>query len=145
MVTWRLPWRGRSATSSPPAVGDPELVVLASGADDAVPSSAALGEAGFRDERPVVLRHLLRLPAEQTAEVTARCVAEGYVVDESVAVDVDADGLELLAVARVTVVDAVSLSRERSRMASIVSRARGRVDGWALLGRGDTPVTGATP
>ena len=140
MVTWRLPWRNGSQNASRPEPGDPGLRPLVSGTDEAVPSSVALAEAGFEDDAPVVLRHLLRVPQAELAAVSERCISHGYVIDESVATDV-VDGLALLPVAQTMVVDAVALSRERARMASAVSRAGGRVEGWVLLRAADTPVT----
>ena len=143
MLTWKWPRRKGSVKTSPLQVGDPTLVVVASGHDEGLPSSTALGEAGFDDPGPVVLRHLLQVPENEREAVVRRCVADGYDVDGSVPDESDADGRALVAVATVTTVDAVSLSRSRSRMASLVSRAGGRVEGWAVLRRADTPVTGS--
>ncbi|ALG85178.1 hypothetical protein [Gordonia phthalatica] len=141
MVTWKWPWRKGQVKPQPPEVGDPTLVIAVAGDDEAVATSVAFGAAGFDDDGPVVERHLLRIPASQREDVTRRCVVDGYEVDQSVPSSDADDGLVLLAVARVAVVDAVSLSRTRSRMASVASRAGGRVEGWAVLRRGDTPVT----
>ncbi|MBM7367076.1 ribonuclease E inhibitor RraB [Gordonia hydrophobica] len=144
MVTWKLPWRNSSAKTVPLAVGDPTLTVVVSGSDESVASSVALGEAGFDGAEPVVVRHLLAVPVDQREAVSGRCVVEGYEVDAAVRAESDDAGTVIVAMAQVMTVDAVTLSRARARMASIVSRVGGRVVGWALLRPADTPVTGAT-
>lgn len=141
MVTWKLPWRKKKRNPAPPDVGDPTLVVAVSGEDESVATSAAFAAAGFDGNGPVIERHLLWIPQSRRDEVIHRCVVDGYQVDGGVPVAAADDGLVLVAVARVTNPDAVSLSRTRSRMSSTASRAGGRVAGWAILSRGDTPVT----
>lgn len=135
MVTWKLPWRNGSAKPAPPEPGDRQLLPVASGMDEAVPSSVALEECGFDDGAVVVLRHLLRVPQSQLAVVTERCVSHGYVIDPGVESDV-VDNLILLPVAQATVVDAVVLSRERARW-PVPSRERvvGSTAGWCCARR----------
>ncbi|AUH68737.1 MULTISPECIES: hypothetical protein [Gordonia] len=141
MVSWKLPWRSDAARAPEPVVGDPDLRVVVSGTDETVASSVALAQAGFASTEAVVLRHVVRLPASAVGGVLERVGADGYAVDESpvdervVAAGPDAadDALTTLALARVMPVDAVALSRERARIASMVSRAEGAVVGWAVL------------
>lgn len=145
MVSWRLPWRGKTDSVEAPEVGDSGLVLAARSDDEAIASSTVLDEAGFSTLDPVVLRITLVLPAAGAPDVIARCALDGYLVDPSaVQISLDSDPIPV-ALARVMTVDPVSVSRERARMGSIASRANGRVHGWEVLRApepaGDTPVT----
>lgn len=106
--------------------------------DDTVASSIMLESSDFRASAQAVVRHLLILPIGRAADAVAVVGLDGYV-----AVDVEtAHGLpavsiaadhQLVVVARVQMLDAIHLSRERSRMASLGSRHGGSVLGWQVL------------
>ncbi|EGD55820.1 hypothetical protein [Gordonia neofelifaecis] len=138
MVSWKLPWRTGSGNSAALRIDDPSLRIVAEGADETVPSSAALASCGFDEVAPVVLRHLLQLPPVEVDAVMARLAADGYVRDPAAESDGAEDGSISVTIARVLPVDAVVLSRERARMSSMMSRAGGRVTGWAVLRVPDT-------
>ncbi|MGW2664222.1 hypothetical protein ACWCW7_24940 [Nocardia tengchongensis] len=128
MKSWWQRWRGRGgATQLDP--GRPDLVVVASSFDDAEACSAALGKAlDWTADRPVVLRHHLRLPAAQVNAVQVIAAQGGY----DTASVTDADPVRLV-LQRVQILDAVHCSQERSRMAGLAQRHDGDVLGWDAL------------
>ncbi|MEV0294981.1 hypothetical protein [Nocardia sp. NPDC050710] len=121
--------------------GDPEpldpdrtdLVVVASSFDDAEACSTALARAtGLAADEPAVLRHHLRIPAAQRERVCEIAAQDGY----APAPHPDpkaADGLEILILRRVQVVDALHCSQEKSRMAGLAQRHDGFADGWDAM------------
>ncbi|MFT4086049.1 MAG: hypothetical protein QM658_02670 [Gordonia sp. (in: high G+C Gram-positive bacteria)] len=134
----KWPWR-RSGGGSSLRIDDPDVRPMVGSYDDALASSTVLDDAGWTAGADGILRHLLWLPAGQVAEVASLAGLEGYVRSEHVVDDDPAapDGLRALLLARVQRIDSVEVSRERSRMASLVSRRGGQVGGWAVLGSSD--------
>ncbi|MEE3852411.1 hypothetical protein VZC37_18875 [Gordonia sp. LSe1-13] len=121
-----------------------ELVVVAESDDDAAASSVVLDRSSWRPEDEVVLRHVLRLPASRLDDAVATAALDGYtsVVVDQRTTDTNAEptgdgesGLVVVHLARVQMLDAVHLSQERSRMASLGSRHRGVVLRWQVLQR----------
>ena len=107
--------------------------------DDAIASSTALDASSWRAEEEGILRHDLEVPAERLADAAAVAALDGYeVVDDErwgprpQTVD---DRLEVLVLARVQLLDAMHLSQERSRMASLGSRHGGIARRWSVLQR----------
>lgn len=128
-----------------------DLVVVASGFDDAEACSAALERAVAESPRwvaaaEVVLRHHLRLPADSLAAAAALAAQDGYTIatdptDPTVAAD-GSDGLVAVALQRTQLLDALHCSQERSRMAGLAQRAGGTVLGWDALQPPQEPVAG---
>ncbi|MGV9710237.1 hypothetical protein ACWDTI_06185 [Gordonia sp. NPDC003424] len=135
-------------------VADTGLIVVAESVDDAAASSTVLAASAWRPEDQVVLRHALRLPADRVADAVATAGLDEYrrvdtpahpfpdtgASGESVAFGASgvsgASGSDVVVVlARVQLLDAVHLSQERSRMASLGSRHGGSVIGWQILQR----------
>ncbi|MFC6012010.1 hypothetical protein [Nocardia lasii] len=131
MVVVRM-WRrlfGGSAQALDPARED--LVVVASSFDDAEACSTALDRASELDrEAEAVLRHHLRLPAEQ---VEAACEIAGYDGYERAEGDVASDELVSIILRRVQRLDPLTCSQERSRMAGLAQRHDGVADGWDAM------------
>jgi len=121
---------GASDQVRPLHVDDPDLIVVAESADEAQASSAALASTAWRPDDEVVLRHVLRVPAAHLDDVSATAALDGYVCEP-----LDAGDPVTIAVARVQLIDAMHLSQERSRMASLGSRRGGHVVGWQVLQR----------
>ncbi|ROZ87666.1 hypothetical protein EEB19_23255 [Gordonia sp. OPL2] len=128
--------RGRG-TDEPIVVGEPGLVVVAESDDEAAASSAVLASSGWRPEEEVVLRHVLLIPRERADDAAATGGLDGYerVVDDAVWVPAAQPHLEVVILARGQLLDAVHLSQERSRMASLGSRHGGVVVRWQVLQR----------
>ncbi|WP_278265522.1 hypothetical protein [Nocardia sp. AG03] len=132
MVVVRM-WRrlfGGQTESLDPARDD--LVVVASSFDDAESASSALDRATDLDrEAEAVLRHHLRLPAEQVEAAAEIAGYDGYQRVES---DRPAtDDLVPVVLRRVQLLDPLSCSQERSRMAGLAQRHDGVADGWDAL------------
>ncbi|WP_238423406.1 hypothetical protein [Gordonia sp. 'Campus'] len=135
----RLRSRLRSGAEAGPLSLADEVVEVAGSEDDAVASSTALDASSWRAEDEVILRHHLEIPSERVDAAAGVAALDGYerVDDERwgpLPVP-SADGLVLLMVARVQLLDAMHLSQERSRMASLGSRHGGAARGWAVLQR----------
>ncbi len=110
-----------------------DLVVVAASFDDAEASSTALARAtGWRSEADAVLRHHLRIPAQEREQVCAIAAQDGYLPDPRTDSS-SPDGLEEVILQRVQVLDALHLSQERSRMAGLAQRHNGTADGWDAL------------
>ncbi|WP_439029231.1 hypothetical protein [Gordonia terrae] len=135
----RLRSRLRAGTEPGPLSLDDEVVEVVGSEDDAVASSTALDASSWRPEDEAILRHHLEIPSERVIEAAGVAALDGYerVDDErwGPAPAPRADGLVVLVVARVQLVDAMHLSQERSRMASLGSRHGGVARGWAVLQR----------
>lgn len=117
-----------------------DLEVVASGFDDAEACSTALERASsWIAEYPVVLRHVLALPAEVVADAEATVAQDGYrLVPSEVIADLDPPaaapaGQRVVAFERVQMLDALHCSQERSRMAGLAQRRDGVVLGWLAL------------
>ncbi|MEE4023212.1 hypothetical protein V1Y59_08995 [Gordonia sp. PKS22-38] len=135
---------GRRHDRDPLDATEAELVVVAESDDDAAASSVVLDRSSWRPDDEVVLRHVLRLPASRLDDAVATAALDGYtsVVVDQRATDTNAEptgdgesGLVVVHLARVQTLDAVHLSQERSRMASLGSRHRGVVLRWEVLQR----------
>ncbi|MER7454881.1 hypothetical protein ABTW96_31835 [Nocardia beijingensis] len=129
-----------------PAALDPDradLVVVASGFDDAEACSAALARAtALTPDAPAVLRHHLRIPPRHVQAVCAIAAQDGYSPAPRVG-DRGADEFETVILQRVQVLDALHCSQERSRMAGLAQRHDGVADGWDALQPGVAPHTSA--
>ncbi|MFC4123514.1 hypothetical protein [Nocardia rhizosphaerae] len=126
---WRR-WFGGHARSLDPARAD--LVVVASGFDDAQACSAVLDRATELDrEAEAVLRHHLRLPAEQIDAACEIAGYDGYTRAEAPAAETGA--LVPVILQRVQLLDPLTCSQERSRMAGLAQRHDGVADGWDAL------------
>lgn len=119
----------------------PDLVVIASGFDDAEACSTSLARAThWLPDRPVVLRHVLVLPAEEIDTAESTVAQDGYrrspappdVPDVPGSVPMPPD-LEPVIFERVQILDALHCSQERSRMAGLAQRRGGSVVGWLAL------------
>ena len=132
---------GRRSPAPPPDYdpADPALVVVADAPDPAVADSAVLAAAAARGvdvDRHLLVRH-------RVVGLTGDRAAFQAQLDPSYAVSWDgADAL----VTRTEVVSAMSLSRERSRMAGLAQRFGGDVAGYDLLAPGaGGPSVGSGP
>ena len=135
----RLRSRLRGGGGAGPLGLTDEVVVVAGSDDDAIASSTALEASSWRAGEEVVLRHDLEVPADRLGDAAAVAALDGYeVVDDdrwgSPPQPVD-DRLEVLVLARVQLLDAMHLSQERSRMASLGSRHDGIARRWSVLQR----------
>ncbi|MGQ4617216.1 hypothetical protein [Nocardia sp. R7R-8] len=116
-----------------------DLVVVASGFDDAEACSAALARAtGLTPDAPAVLRHHLRIPPGQVRTVCAIAAQDGYSPAPREG-GAGTDELETVILRRVQVLDALHCSQERSRMAGLAQRHDGIADGWDALQPGPRP------
>ncbi|WP_308221071.1 hypothetical protein [Gordonia sp. ABSL49_1] len=130
---------GGAGPVAPLSVDDADLVVVAGSDDDAVASSTALAESSWRPDDEVVLRHILRLPVHRSAEAVSIAALDGYVRVEQGGGSISGDdGHALVVLARVQQLDAMHLSQERSRMASLGSRHGGVALCWHVLQRPPT-------
>ncbi|MCF2531226.1 hypothetical protein [Yinghuangia soli] len=125
-------FRRKRGTPEPPLVDDGTLVVVGECFDPARADSAVLGElaeAGVVVEgRPLILRHVLRLPdADAVAEAARLLAPDGWTLAAGPGGATHAD--------RQQKVTALELARERSRMAGLAQRLGGDAEGWRLLGR----------
>ncbi|MEV0856874.1 hypothetical protein [Nocardia fluminea] len=108
-----------------------DLVVVASSFDDVEACSTVLDRATALDrEADAVLRHHLRLPAEQLA---AACEIAGYDGYERAEAASPAEDLVPIILQRVQRLDPLTCSQERSRMAGLAQRHDGVADGWDAL------------
>ncbi|MGA8209417.1 MAG: hypothetical protein WB441_03925 [Nocardioidaceae bacterium] len=127
--------------------GRPDLVVVASGFDDAEACSASLARAAadppvWDPARPVVLRHHLLLPADLVDDAVTVAAQDGYRPTTAVVPSGEGEGrgqgptvrdAQRLVLVRVQVLDALHCSQERSRMAGLAQRRDGVVLGWDAL------------
>ncbi|MEU7632628.1 hypothetical protein AB0C34_21980 [Nocardia sp. NPDC049220] len=131
---WRRAFRrGRSATLDPSRA---DLVVVASGFDDAEACSTALARAtALTPEAPAVLRHHLRIPSRHVETVCAIAAQDGYAPAPRTVRPGSAESPELQTVVlqRVQLLDALHCAQERSRMAGLAQRHDGHADGWDAL------------
>lgn len=130
-------------------VDDTDLEVVASCVDDAASSSTVLEGSSWRPADQAVVRHVLALPTSGVSDAIAVAALDGYrpvhpvregLVPEAAGDKTAGDepgGYETVVLARVQLVDALHLSQERSRMASLGSRHGGRAVGWQVLQRAE--------
>ncbi|MBD0860053.1 hypothetical protein IA539_02350 [Gordonia sp. zg691] len=135
----RLRSRLRGAPQASPLSLTDDVVTVAGSDDDAVASSAALDASSWRSEEEVILRHDLELPPGRLDDAVAVAALDGYEVISDgrwgPAPAASAAGYAVVVVARVQRLDAMHLSQERSRMASLGSRHDGVARSWAVLQR----------
>ncbi|ANZ35068.1 hypothetical protein BBK82_02270 [Lentzea guizhouensis] len=106
------------------SVDDPDLVVVVEAFDIVEADSAALARSSrWRPDELAVLRHHLRIPAEQVERARELLEPDGWVV---------ASG-DVSHISRVQKLDALHCSQERSRMASLAQRLGGEALGWDAL------------
>lgn len=106
------------------SIDDPALVVVVEAFDIAEADSAALARSPqWRADEPAVLRHHLRIPADQVERARELLTPEGWVF---VAGDISH-------ISRVQKLDALHCAQERSRMASLAQRLGGEALGWDAL------------
>ena len=136
----RLAWWRRAREPAAPALDDPSLVVVARAFDDAEAASAVLARSEhWIAERPAVLRHHLRLPAESVDQADELLKQDGWRLRHAPATgggaangDAAAETVALFA-ERAQKLDTLHCSQESSRMASLAQRLRGHADGWEAL------------
>ncbi|MGV9826179.1 MULTISPECIES: hypothetical protein [unclassified Gordonia (in: high G+C Gram-positive bacteria)] len=134
---------GQRASDETLTPDDAALIVVAESADDALASSAALDGSMWRPDAQSVVRHLLALPDAGVDAAATLAALDGYRPvagpDSGVPGEGGLSGLRapagttVVVFARVQLVDAVHLSQERSRMASLASRHGGVALGWQIL------------
>ncbi|MEV6718790.1 hypothetical protein AB0M48_42910 [Lentzea sp. NPDC051208] len=113
------------------SMDDPALVVVVEAFDIAEADSAALARSPrWRADEPAVLRHHVRIPAEQVERARELLTPDGWVL---VAGDISH-------ISRVQKLDALHCAQERSRMASLAQRLGGEALGWDALQKGDGPA-----
>ncbi|MCM3895518.1 hypothetical protein [Gordonia sputi] len=119
-------------------VTERDVVVVGESDDEAASSSSILETSTLRPDAQAVVRHVLALPEQSVEAAVGLAALDGY---EAIPVDVVADrfaipaGLAPVVLARVQLVDALHLSQERSRMASLASRHAGVAVGWQIVQR----------
>ncbi|MCG8926596.1 hypothetical protein [Lentzea sp. CC55] len=106
------------------SMDDPSLVVVVEAFDIAEADSAALARSPrWRADEPAVLRHHVRIPAEQVERARELLEPDGWVVEPG----------EVSHISRVQKLDALHCAQERSRMASLAQRLGGDALGWDAL------------
>ncbi|MCK0519237.1 hypothetical protein [Williamsia sp. DF01-3] len=132
-------WSGRLAggrkSNGELSADDPSLVVTAESFDDAKAASSVLADSGWREHEQSVLRHLLVLPSGSVPGALELAAQDHYgpvPVPPGTGV-VAAGGNEVVALARVQLIDALHVSQERSRMAGLAQRHGGSAVGWQVL------------
>ncbi|MEP9391268.1 hypothetical protein ABLE92_07400 [Gordonia sp. VNQ95] len=134
---------GRRGPAPGLRIDDADLVVVAVSVDDAASSSAVLEASAWRPEEQAVVRHLVVLPHDRVTQAVALAAQDGYARTRPDAADlatvtasvVMRSGSEIVVLARAQLLDALHLSQERSRMASLGARHGGTVVGWQVLQR----------
>ncbi|MGV9479412.1 hypothetical protein [Gordonia aichiensis] len=128
----------RGARRETLTTADRDVVVVAESDDEAASSSSVLDDSTLRTEDQAVVRHVLALPGHAVDAAAALAALDGY---EVLPADVVGDrfdfpsGYDRLVLARVQLVDALHVSQERSRMASLASRHSGVPVGWQIVQR----------
>ncbi|MFW0792847.1 hypothetical protein AAFP30_03455 [Gordonia sp. CPCC 205515] len=127
------------AEDAPLEVVEDGLIVVAESVDEAAASSTVLDASRWRAEEEVVVRHVLVLPAARGAEAIATAGLDEYRAVDSTTYPLTGAVAEpdrtTVVLARVQLLDAMHLSQERSRMASLGSRHGGAAIGWQVLQR----------
>ncbi|MGW6446969.1 hypothetical protein [Lentzea sp. NPDC055074] len=113
------------------SIDDPDLVVVVEAFDAAEADSAALARSPrWRADDLAVLRHHVRIPAEQVERARELLTPDGWVL---VAGDISH-------ISRVQKLDALHCAQERSRMASLAQRLGGDALGWDALQKAHEPA-----
>ncbi len=128
----------RRRDEGPPLADDGSLVVVGASWDPAAADSAVLARlagAGLDLERPLLVRHHLRLPPGALAEAARLLAQDGWALRADGAGEGPAgDGGRVSARAsRAERVTGLGLAQQRSRMAGLAQRLDGDVDGWDVL------------
>ncbi|SDP63712.1 hypothetical protein [Lentzea jiangxiensis] len=106
------------------SMDDPSLVVVVEAFDIAEADSAALARSPqWRADELAVLRHHVRIPAEQVERARELLEPDGWVVEPGA----------VSLISRVQKLDALHCAQERSRMASLAQRLGGDALGWDAL------------
>lgn len=132
---WTARIGGKRKTNAELSVDDPDLVVTAECFDDAVAASTTLSDSDWREDEESVLRHLLVVPAGEVPNAVGLAAQDHYrrVVPPSMDQESAPRNGELIALARVQLIDALHVSQERSRMAGLAQRHGGTVLAWQVL------------
>ena len=113
------------------SMDDPELVVVVEAFDIAEADSAALARSPqWRADELAVLRHHLRIPADQVERARELLTPDGWVVTAG----------DISHISRVQKLDALHCAQERSRMASLAQRLGGDALGWDALQKAREPA-----
>jgi hypothetical protein len=113
------------------SIDDPALVVVVEAFDFAEADSAALARSPqWRADELAVLRHHVRIPADQVERARELLAPDGWVL---VAGDISH-------ISRVQKLDALHCAQERSRMASLAQRLGGDALGWDALQKAREPA-----
>ncbi|MDX8146298.1 hypothetical protein SK854_29590 [Lentzea sp. BCCO 10_0061] len=113
------------------SIDDPELVVVVEAFDIAEADSAVLARSPrWRADDLAVLRHHVRIPADQVERARELLTPDGWVL---VAGDISH-------ISRVQKLDALHCAQERSRMASLAQRLGGDALGWDALQKPHEPA-----
>jgi hypothetical protein len=133
----RLVGRGRRGRAPALTPDTPDLVVVAEAFDPAEADSAVLARsAGWRADRPAVLRHHLSLPPSAVPRAADLLAPDGWELRP-----VSEAGDRVLAHAlRVQVLDALRCAQERSRMAGLAQRLGGDALGWDAMQPASPPA-----
>ncbi|WP_439664299.1 hypothetical protein ACSHWB_24400 [Lentzea sp. HUAS TT2] len=117
------------------SIDDPALVVVVEVFDFAEADSAALARSPqWRADELAVLRHHVRIPADQVERARELLTPDGWTVSASgVAGDISH-------ISRVQKLDALHCAQERSRMASLAQRLGGDALGWDALQKAQEPA-----
>lgn len=106
------------------SIDDPELVVVVEAFDIAEADSAALARSPqWRADEPAVLRHHVRIPADQVERARELLTPDGWAISAG----------DISHISRVQKLDALHCAQERSRMASLAQRLGGEALGWDAL------------
>lgn len=132
---WTSRIGGKSNINAELSVDDAGLVVSAESFDDSVAASTTLSESDWRSGEESVLRHLLVVPRAEVSGTVELAAQDHYrrVSVPSEGVDPLPEPGELVALARVQLIDALHVSQERSRMAGLAQRHGGIVLAWQVL------------
>lgn len=114
---------------------DPDLVMVAESTDETAACSTVLAASAWQPDDEAVVRHILRLPSGRVADALATAALDGYEPTTDSGSESDAVDQVTVVLSRVQLLDAVHLSQERSRMASLGSRHAGTVVGWQVWQR----------
>jgi hypothetical protein len=106
------------------SIDDPTLVVVVEAFDFAEADSAVLARSPqWRADELAVLRHHVRIPADQLERARELLTPDGWVLAAG----------DISHISRVQKLDALHCAQERSRMASLAQRLGGDALGWDAL------------
>lgn len=128
-------WRGLRGPATPTLrVDSPDLRIVAEAFDSAEADSAVLARSpAWRATELAVLRHHLRLPADQVGEAGAILDQDHWTVRRQPAEQGKHQDVALVTASRVQLLDALHCAQERSRMAGLAQRLGGDALGWDAL------------